>query len=758
MFDRFNNLNLGHKINLGFATLVLVLLLVVELIFVAGRQATEKINLTVDVRVPTTLAADDAQANLLKMQAAVRGYLAVGDLKNIDDYNQAKTRFQENLAELKTLSAEWSVAEDIERLDRLIENFALWVPLPEELFELHNNPLQNQPALQLETRKIRPLNTQLPADVNRLIALLQQLEAETEVRPIPENLIDFRTSFESMRTNLSAYAATGDLTFKFRYSEALVSNSTFFGAITAEGVPTTRLSDDEDVAALLERIVASRKDYLTYAGEIFDAVEGEQSHLDLYLFQNELEPETEQMILLLEDLASGQQSLLQAELEQGKQSLTALRYQTLLGGLLVLLLGMAIVYIFRRNIAKPIQRLRNTAERIGAGDLAARATVETDDEIGDLAGSFNHMAGELSKTIHALEEAKESAETANRTKSRFLAGMSHELRTPLNAILGYVQILSRTDKLSAAQKNAHSVIESNGQHLLGLINDILDLSKIEASKLELLPAPIMLHDFLADIVSMIQSRTQDNDHVQFIVQIDDRLPAQIVADETRLRQILFNLLENALKFTAHGTVTLCVDAVRTTVDTVHLQIKVVDTGIGISAAEIEKIFRPFEQIGDSPQRAKGTGLGLAIVQELVYSMDGELGVESEPGVGSSFCFEATFPAVWEDESLCGEGAAHVLNDQNGDVPIVSHPTPSQSPIGTPLLAPPPQELSMLLDMALKGELPRLERVIEDLAAEEVRYQPFTDQIKLLIRAYEEEEIVRVLQLYLLVEFGTRSAK
>ena len=762
MINRFNNLNLGHKINLGFAALLLVLLGIGAIIFVAGRDATDKINLTVDVRVPTTLAASSAQANLLKMQAAVRGYLAVGDLQNIDDYNRAKERFQANLAELKALSADWTDQRDVERLDGLIATFATWLPIPDQLFALHDNPLQNQPALQQETVDVQPLNALLLADIDLLTRRLQNLNADApqasaeltaQVIPVLNELGSFRASFEGMSTNLSAYAATGNLIFKFRYSTELVANSEQFGRLANffDGAPG---GDSESTMAsaqpLFNRMAATRQEILSLSTQIFAAVEGEQSQRDLYLFQNEMEPETEQMLALLEALAAGQQTLLQAELDDGKQSLAALRYQTLLTGLIVLLLGAAMVYIFRRNIAKPLRRLSLTAERIGSGELTASATVETDDEIGHLARTFNRMTSQLYDTFQALGQAKESAETADRAKSKFLASMSHELRTPLNAILGYVQILQRDGDLSAAQANALAVIRGNGEHLLAFINDILDLSKIEARKLELLPAPMGLGDFLAKLVQMYLSRAQQKAGVDFVAQIAPELPATIVADETRLRQILLNLLENAFKFTQAGEVTLVVELVQKTAETAQLRFAVADSGIGISPLSLDRIFRPFEQVGDSQQRARGTGLGLAITQELVDAMDGEMMVESKLGAGSRFVLTATFPALW----TVAEGQATVSpngfarerakrTDEERATPAAARHT--QQATSSPIAPLPPAELALLLDMALKGELPRLQKHITQLAEAEPQQQPLADTLGELIKGYEEEQIVALLQ-------------
>ncbi|MBV7336748.1 HAMP domain-containing protein [Chloroflexi bacterium TSY] len=751
MLQRFNNLNLGHKINLGFAALVLTLLLIVGRIFVAGSAATDRINLTVDVRVPTTLVATSAQSNLLKMQAAVRGYLAVGDLQNIDDYNQARARFQSNLAELKTLSTDWTNQQDVDRLNQLIEIFAIWLATPERLFTLHDNPLENQPALRLETVDVQPLNAAMLDDIERLAQQLQRQDVAAQSTAIIDELSGFRASFEGMNTNLSAYAATGNLLFKFRYSDELVTNSHQFGQLAEffarkemRALPTSVGSTNE---TLFQRIAETRTALLNLASQIFAAVEGAQSHLDLYLFQNEMEPKTEQMVELLEALALSQQALLQSELHEGIRSLADLRYQTLLGGVMVLLLGAAMVYIFRRNIAKPLHRLSRTAERIGSGELTARANVETDDEIGQLAVSFNRMTSQLNETFQALAEAKERAEEASRAKSKFLASMSHELRTPLNVILGYVQILQRKNDQPSASKDALDTIQNNGEHLLSLINDILDLSKIEAQKLELYPKRVVLADFLGELVQEYQKRANEQEGVEFAAHIPPNLPAAIIADEKRLRQILLNLLENAFKFTPEGWIELDVSIVKGAEDGARLNFAVFDTGIGMSTQELGFIFRPFEQVGPSAQHAKGTGLGLAIAQELAYAMNGELTVESTPEQGSTFLFTVQVSAEWHDSTLPNDVGVKTMQ-------LTSRACESSSTSSNHLqtaqiqrIRASDEELAELFDMALKGELPKLKQKSVELIKSDAGNKPSIDTLHALIQNYEEDKIIELLQLW-----------
>ncbi|KVV37553.1 hybrid sensor histidine kinase/response regulator [Burkholderia territorii] len=251
----------------------------------------------------------------------------------------------------------------------------------------------------------------------------------------------------------------------------------------------------------------------------------------------------------------------------------------------------------------------------------------------------------------ALEEtvrvAKDAAEAANRAKDQFLANISHELRTPLNGILGYAQMLQRDARLDTRQRASVDVIEQSGQHLLTLINDILDFARLGAGKLELQVGEVSLRAFLATIAEIVAVRAQQKRLALNYVAAAD-LPAVVRVDERRLRQVLLNLLANAVKFTDHGTVTLSVR--RCASGRVRFEVR--DTGIGVSADRLEAIFQPFEQAGDHTRRSGGAGLGLAISRQLVRMMGGDIDVASSVGEGSVFGFELDAPASAVEPDAC----------------------------------------------------------------------------------------------------------
>ena len=258
------------------------------------------------------------------------------------------------------------------------------------------------------------------------------------------------------------------------------------------------------------------------------------------------------------------------------------------------------------------------------------------DEDGTVLGTVGvaRDISESKKVEAAHEAALEEAKRLARSRSEFLALMSHELRTPLNGILGYAQILGRDKTLGARQLAGVQVIQQSGEHLLTLINDILDFAKIDAGKMELRTSEIQLGNFLHAIAGIVRVKA-DQKRLEFICSFAPDLPVWIEADEKRLRQVLLNLLSNAIKFTERGQVSWRVDYVRPGC----LRFEVKDTGISIPTDQLEAIFQPFEQVAGKSHQFGGTGLGLPISRQFMRMMGSDIHVESKPGLGSNFWFE-----------------------------------------------------------------------------------------------------------------------
>ncbi|OGP71350.1 MAG: hypothetical protein A2Z73_00615 [Deltaproteobacteria bacterium RBG_13_60_28] len=309
-------------------------------------------------------------------------------------------------------------------------------------------------------------------------------------------------------------------------------------------------------------------------------------------------------------------------------------------GLICIAIGLLVSYLFARKLSAPISALNQITRRVAAGDLTARAEITTGDEVESLANSFNRMTAALEKSQQELIAAREAAEASSLAKSQLLANMSHEIRTPMNGVLGMAELLLNTP-LTGQQQRFAETIHRSGQTLMHILNDILDFSKMEQGKLTLESLPFDLNQIIEELLELFAENAQTK-RLELACGLSAETPTALLGDPGRLRQVLTNLLNNAIKFTDQGEVMVYIELLEEgEKEAVWLRFEVSDTGIGIAPEVQARIFESFTQAdGSMARKYGGTGLGLAITQQLVELMGGTLSVESKPGKGSTFRFNA----------------------------------------------------------------------------------------------------------------------
>ncbi|MCG3210464.1 MAG: hypothetical protein FOGNACKC_04095 [Anaerolineae bacterium] len=398
------NQPIGVRLLIGFGVMILLTLLVVALSYLTSTSATEDINRTNTVRVPTALVSARAQASLLKMLGDVRGYLALGQQDFKDSYTRSRAEFESSLAELQRLSPNLS-PENRQRLTDLQVAFAKWSALPEKLFELRDDQLEREPAYKILATDGILLGGRVLIETNQLIDAQGRRPPTQETVAALADMAQFQGTFASMLSGLRGYVTTRNRTFKGEYEANLTNNQFAWDRLLER---KNLLTPSQQTS--LDKIAENRDKFLELPDRMFEILESDQWRQDLYLFSTETVPLTTDMQQLLAGITSDQQALLERELATGRDRLLLTNQQILLSGVVALIIGIALSIIFRENIAGPIRRLTGVANIIREGDLGARAVVESNDEIGILAETFNSMTGQLSQTLQQVRKEKKRAD------------------------------------------------------------------------------------------------------------------------------------------------------------------------------------------------------------------------------------------------------------------------------------------------------------------------------------------------------------
>ena len=383
-----------------------------------------------------------------------------------------------------------------------------------------------------------------------------------------------------------------------------------------------------DEATLLEEVRRDYESFTKIVNEVIDLVRAGRTTEALQLQTGKAGPVADHLERLTNELVNRAEAGMVAGIVETQERFSASRWLVIAFAVGSIILALGLGYAISWSLIGPLRTIDIRFNELAAGDFAKRIDVPNRDELGEVASNLNRTSAELGRLYRQIE-------TANQHKSEFLANMSHELRTPLNAIIGFSEVLLERlfGDLNEKQEDYLKDVHTSGKHLLSLINEILDLSKIEAGRMELEESSFDLEGAVSNALTLVRERAQRHG-IALGQNVDPKL-GQIVADERKFKQILLNLLSNAVKFTPDGG-RIDVQAGR---EGSNALISVRDTGVGIAPADQAAVFEEFRQVGtDATRKHEGTGLGLTLTKKFVELHGGRIWLESEPGKGSTFTF------------------------------------------------------------------------------------------------------------------------
>jgi signal transduction histidine kinase len=562
----FRSLGIGGKLSIGFGVLVGITLLIAGLGFVADLTAVGNISRTEELRGPILLAATETQASLLKAQLYMRGYLVLGRADDAALYEVSRKDFEKHLNILKPMLAKSNSGQDEKNIAELDVIYQEWANLPSRLFTLHDNPLENRLALQLSRVEVQPLRTQVLNEINNLLEERGHKEQQQSSgrRPFPDNLARFQTAFDAMVGDVAAFAASGEKSFKLAYGTHAAASDIAWDQVFAQ-----RPSLSPDQRAKLDLVGHRRTEVAELAKKIFAIMESDHAYEDLYLYRMQAVPQAERMIALFGEITKHQKELFSQDLHHARYSLETARIQTLSGGLIAVVIGIATALLLWSNIVGTLRRLTGVAEKIADGDLSKRAKVESGDEIGMLATAINTMTQHLSETIGNLEaafaesqQAKAQAEEANiklrMAQSELVgtarrAGMGeiasnvlHNVGNVLNSVNVSANLVNSKMRESKA-RGLVKAVRLMDEHAADLGQFLTQDDKGKLLPAYLSKAVTALAAEQRGIVDELESLTKSVDHIKDIVAMQQsHAGASSVVEPVQIR----DLLEDALRMNA----------------------------------------------------------------------------------------------------------------------------------------------------------------------------------------------------------------
>jgi CHASE3 domain sensor protein len=488
--DWFANLPIGYKLGLGFGILVFLVFIGAVVSFTTSNIANTQVVRTEKIRVPTSLLASDAQANLLRMQADVRGYLALGDQKYRDLYTQDTQTFVKNLEDLEAIGPDLGQVSQI-YLKQLRQSFEQWAVLPDQLFELRDDQLDREPAYRLLATDGISYAGEVLIAINQMIETQGKREPTSQNMEILGDMAKFQGEFSAMLSALRGYVTTRNRIYRGEYEVNLASNNNSWERLQKD---LNNLSDSQKEQ--LSTIEENRAKFLGLPDQIFTILASDHWREDLYLFQNQAIPLSNDMLKQLTALTSDQQERLTSELGAGRRSLSTANTLILASGFAALIISLLMALLSRSTIAQPIRRLTNVAEQIRGGDLEAQALVESKDEIGSLASTFNRMTAQLRATLFQVRKEKKRADdllevvipigvelTTERDFNRLLEKMLIEAKTFCKADAGLL-LLAAADSDHPDEKNLRYAIirnDSQGRFLGGTTGTTMPFATLPLS-------------------------------------------------------------------------------------------------------------------------------------------------------------------------------------------------------------------------------------------------------------------------------------